>query len=78
MRDKLKPCPFCGEPAKRITRTVSFGGSWGSRTDFIAVGCSRKGDCPVKPQVFVTKEVSVEAATEIWNTRKEINDEVVS
>jgi hypothetical protein len=57
---KIKPCPFCGEPARKIRSKADF-------TRWVRVSCVN-AKCKIKP--FVVKPL-LPAAIEAWNTRKE-------
>lgn len=59
MSEELKPCPFCGEPAR-----IRF-------NDVFYAECSNRL-CLVHPKVSAT---TPEVATEIWNRRAEVKDD---
>jgi len=59
MDNELKPCPFCGSPAKMESDEEEWG---------FAVSCSNT-DCPVDATTYARS--TAEEATEAWNTRAE-------
>lgn len=61
MDEKLKPCPFCGENVKIISRPADdMHGFWHGRMD--------GNNCPLRVGVFVHR-VSRNEAIAIWNRR---------
>lgn len=58
---ELKPCPFCGEAVRMISRPEDdMHGFWHKSMT--------EGECPLRLGVFVHR-VSKEEAAEIWNRR---------
>jgi hypothetical protein len=66
MKNELKPCPFCGDFAKKIFVKNSYG-KYGEVKRYVSVGCTNN-DCFVKPSVAVHKE-DIDIAIEQWNRR---------
>lgn len=65
MIEKLKPCPFCGEPARIRSEACTGGG-----VVFYAECGNRL--CSVHPWVSATTPV---VAAEIWNRRAEVTND---
>lgn len=65
---RLKPCPFCGEPADYDTRRPYRNIVTGERGTGIAVSCT---SCPV--EIMLCREdvvgLELEQVVELWNTR---------
>lgn len=69
MQEELKPCPFCGNKAKHIIKTVNFD-SFGNREFYLGIKCINK-HCRVMPRVNAINE-GREECINAWNTRYKI------
>ena len=65
MKDKLKPCPFCGGKAKLAKQTVSM---WFLQFDSYYVVCD---NCGARSRIAVEVAEEKDKAIEAWNMRVE-------